>query len=368
MAIRNHLLNRGLAALINLGQGVFGNNVLNTSTIFICQTMNDDTSIILGDFRDIPHHDKRTALIRTQEVEWSQWKNFVRSDASFTFFVSNVRAAALLSRLRADHTTLEKVLDGGIQRGLSPDVVAAHVLSDKEAVAEHIEPELLHPGISGRQIKRYSPWISDQLIIYTDRLTPIDKLPHTKNYMTRFRHLNTCKEVIQGKHPWWSLHRPRHPEIFSAPKFIGITTSRSIELIYDDRLSAYVTDAMYVFKTLDPMDPYMVMALLHSRLFLFLYRVANQGESRVIPQVKASKLTTLPYPTVGTDLGTEAALAQRGTDILVLHQRLAEARTAYDRGVIQRQIEATDRQIDRLVYELYGLTEEEIQLVEESMR
>jgi hypothetical protein len=28
--------------------------------------------------------------------------------------------------------------------------------------------------------------------------------------------------------------------------------------------------------------------------------------------------------------------------------------------VIQRQIEATDKQIDTLVYELYGLTEEEI--------
>jgi hypothetical protein len=34
--------------------------------------------------------------------------------------------------------------------------------------------------------------------------------------------------------------------------------------------------------------------------------------------------------------------------------------------VIERQIEATDREIDRLVYELYGLTEEEIALVEEA--
>jgi hypothetical protein len=31
---------------------------------------------------------------------------------------------------------------------------------------------------------------------------------------------------------------------------------------------------------------------------------------------------------------------------------------------LQRQIEATDRQIDWLVYELYGLTEEEIAIVE----
>jgi hypothetical protein len=34
------------------------------------------------------------------------------------------------------------------------------------------------------------------------------------------------------------------------------------------------------------------------------------------------------------------------------------------REQLQRQIDATDREIDRLVYELYGLTEEEIKIVE----
>jgi len=35
---------------------------------------------------------------------------------------------------------------------------------------------------------------------------------------------------------------------------------------------------------------------------------------------------------------------------------------------LPRQIGATDQQIDRLVYELYGLTDEEIRIVEESAR
>ena len=37
-----------------------------------------------------------------------------------------------------------------------------------------------------------------------------------------------------------------------------------------------------------------------------------------------------------------------------------------DESAIQRQIDATDRQIDQLVYELYGLTDEEIRIVEEA--
>jgi hypothetical protein len=44
---------------------------------------------------------------------------------------------------------------------------------------------------------------------------------------------------------------------------------------------------------------------------------------------------------------------------------LASAKTPDDKTRIQRQIDATDHQIDNLVYELYGLTEKEIQIVEE---
>jgi hypothetical protein len=37
----------------------------------------------------------------------------------------------------------------------------------------------------------------------------------------------------------------------------------------------------------------------------------------------------------------------------------------HDKTIIQQQINVTDQQIDRLVYELYGLTDEEIKTVEE---
>ena len=40
---------------------------------------------------------------------------------------------------------------------------------------------------------------------------------------------------------------------------------------------------------------------------------------------------------------------------------------AQTRTVIQRQIEATDREIDRLVYELYGLNDEEIRTRERQL-
>ena len=51
--------------------------------------------------------------------------------------------------------------------------------------------------------------------------------------------------------------------------------------------------------------------------------------------------------------------------MLSLHKKLPAARTDHDRTSLQRQIDATDTQIDRLVYELYELSDEEIRIVED---
>jgi hypothetical protein len=48
----------------------------------------------------------------------------------------------------------------------------------------------------------------------------------------------------------------------------------------------------------------------------------------------------------------------------ICHTKLPSAKSDFDKTSITRKIEATDRQIDELVYELYGLTEEEIKIVE----
>ena len=44
--------------------------------------------------------------------------------------------------------------------------------------------------------------------------------------------------------------------------------------------------------------------------------------------------------------------------------RLQDAHLDHEKTLLQRQIDATDASIDKQVYELYGLTEEEIAVVE----
>jgi hypothetical protein len=56
-----------------------------------------------------------------------------------------------------------------------------------------------------------------------------------------------------------------------------------------------------------------------------------------------------------------------GQQMISLHATAAVAKTDHKRALLERQIEATDREIDRLVYQLYGLTDEEITVVENSI-
>ena len=50
--------------------------------------------------------------------------------------------------------------------------------------------------------------------------------------------------------------------------------------------------------------------------------------------------------------------------MLDLNKQHAASKTPHEQESLKRQIDATGRQIDKLVYELYGLTDEEILIVE----
>ena len=54
--------------------------------------------------------------------------------------------------------------------------------------------------------------------------------------------------------------------------------------------------------------------------------------------------------------------------MLELQKKHHEARMGRDKELYERQINIVDAQIDRLVYDLYGLTEEEIGVVEGTIK
>jgi hypothetical protein len=93
--------------------------------------------------------------------------------------------------------------------------------------------------------------------------------------------------------------------------------------------------------------------LLNSKLLNFFYRAISLETGRVMPQTDIETLDDLPVPAATSK--DESTIERLVDSILAAKERDAVADTS-----------ALERQIDSLVYSLYGLTPEEIDLVESS--
>ena len=84
--------------------------------------------------------------------------------------------------------------------------------------------------------------------------------------------------------------------------------------------------------------------------------------------MKKTNVARLPIRRINfadaTDRARHEQIIARVTRILQLHQQLPAALNDVARARIERELNVSDEQIDALVYELYGLTPEEISVVE----
>lgn len=98
-------------------------------------------------------------------------------------------------------------------------------------------------------------------------------------------------------------------------------------------------------------DTRYILGLFNSRLLNFIYRKVTEEVGKVLPQVHIADLKELPI--VVGDAKTQKQVAHLVEKILAAKQRDAETDTS-----------AMEREIDELVYALYGLTQEEISIIE----
>ena len=108
-----------------------------------------------------------------------------------------------------------------------------------------------------------------------------------------------------------------------------------------------------------------ILGILNSRLISYLYiNQVTQATKDDFPQVTIKDMTTLPFPSLLQDKARHDRMVSLVEQMLSLNKQFQTAKTDHEKTSLQRQIEFTDRQIDQLVYELYGLTEDEIKIVE----
>jgi hypothetical protein len=106
-----------------------------------------------------------------------------------------------------------------------------------------------------------------------------------------------------------------------------------------------------------------LLAILNSKIVQWRFRLTSTNNN-----VGTNELDSLPVPIIDpankSDIDAHDCLVSLVERMLDLHKQRAAARTPHEQTALDRQITATDARIDRLVYDLYGLTEDEIRLVE----
>ena len=124
----------------------------------------------------------------------------------------------------------------------------------------------------------------------------------------------------------------------------------------------YATDGVYLFGLKDQSLFSFVAAVLNSKLFTFLYRLISLETGRTLAQVKPKIIEQIAFPKKDSE-----AIKKFGylvNEMQKIKKSISTSKTPAEKTALQRQIDATDKQIDQLVYQLYGLTEEEIKIVE----
>jgi len=113
-----------------------------------------------------------------------------------------------------------------------------------------------------------------------------------------------------------------------------------------------------------------ILGLLNSKLLEWVIRHSATQMRGGYYSYESRFIRHLPIRTIDfsdpADKARHNRIVELVEQMLALSKQLAEAKVPQTKTVLQRQIETTDRQIDRLVYELYELTEEEIKIIEGS--
>ena len=175
------------------------------------------------------------------------------------------------------------------------------------------------------------------------------------------------KRVLNGKHigqyyiqnsglfidygPW--LWNPRKKEVFECPEKILVRQVGKFPICAYDNEQFYTLNTIYNIIIKDKsFDTKYVLAVLNSKLMQNIWKEIYPEQKDVFPRLKKEQLVEIPIPIVSFE--QQKQITKIVDQILVEKKKNPNADTS-----------ASEREIDRLVYKLYNLTDGEIAVIEQ---
>ena len=276
----------------------------------------------------------------------------------------------------------------GVKTGLNEAFVIDRPMRDRLADEDPNGAELIKPFLGGEEIRRYliendgrhlivipSGWTRQEMAKTGKRAEHISERAawtwFSAEHPIIAAHLEPFQEALRKRQDqgdyWWELRPCSYYKYFDRPKIIFPDICKGPRFFLD-RSGIYLANTAYC---LGVDDPYL-LGVLNSRLFWFAISNisipfgirAGKYRYRLIYQY----MEKVPIRAIDVSNKSDKAAHDRMVmlvdSMLGLHKQLAAAKSEGQKGILQRQIDATDADIDRLVYDLYGLTDEEIAIVE----
>ncbi|MGL4562835.1 MAG: Eco57I restriction-modification methylase domain-containing protein, partial [Brevinema sp.] len=161
------------------------------------------------------------------------------------------------------------------------------------------------------------------------------------------------------------LAAPRKKELFLEPRILV----RQVIAKYPYLINAvYTTEPLFneqsvkIIREFEQIDSLFVLGIINSKITSFwLDNALFKSSRKLFPRVVIKDIEQFPIPTLDLTNKKDKALHD---DLVSKVQLMLELQKDDKNDTTKLQIEALDRQIDRLVYQMYGLTEDEIRVVE----
>ena len=209
------------------------------------------------------------------------------------------------------------------------------------------ERALIKPYYTTVEIKRYYTEPNNhKWLIYTDSTfsdpTSLDNCPTLK------AHLDEFQPVITSSNKPYGLHRARKEHFFKGEKIVSLRKCVGSPCFSYSDFDCYVTQTFFVIQT-SRWDLRFLTGLLNSRLIAYWLKKKGkmQGDNY---QVDKEPLIMIPLPSPESD---QESITSKVSAIIDEKRRNPEFNTL-----------ELEKQIDRIVYELYGLDPSEISIIE----
>ncbi len=249
----------------------------------------------------------------------------------------------------------------GVKTGLNEVFIVRQ--DEIDTLAGSDDRGIFLPYVRGRDVRRYGYAHTGDHLLFTDGISESSH-PHVMAYLNRHKTKLGARTDI--KHPskkWYELRPCSYYDLLRKPKIVYSSVANEASFALDD-------EGIFIDKTcyfIPRADKYL-LGLLNSRLLFFYFSCIAVERRGGYYEYLTEYVARLPIRTINFDDPEDKARHDKMVELvdrmLDLHKKLDAAKLPGDKTQIQRQIDATDRQIDNLVYELYGLTEDEIKIVE----